>query len=120
MTYRETRSERAAAARWNEPKRRNKSKFENTKFRWSLHRDEQSSKRDWYGFINLDTTQAQLFIDWLRSELESPDYANADGSITLLLSGWDNTGRNGRPYIGGLGAPSLGNETLPNKPQRSH
>ena len=115
MSYRETRSEVAAAARLHHTHRVAAARRENLKFRWSMHRETEKSSRDWYGFINLDRKQAQLFRDWLEHRLESPDYIDADGEICLLLSGWNNKGRNGQAYIGGIGGPSLSNKSLPNK-----
>ena len=118
MTYRETRSERAATARFREPQRRAAANTQDFKFRWTCHRETEGKARDWYGFINLDRPQAELLRNWLDQRLQSPDYTDADGEITLLLSGWNNTGRNGLAYIGGIGGPSLSNKTLPAKGKR--
>ena len=118
MSYRETRSEVAAAARLHETHRRAAMHRENLKFRWSMHRETEKSSRDWYGFINLDRKQAELLRDWLDQRLQNPDYAHADGEIGLLLSGWNNTGRNGQAYIGVIGGPSLSNKPLPNQSRR--
>ena len=118
MTYRETRSERAASARLHEPERRKTHDAHNIKFRWTCHKETESPKRDWFGFINLDRPQAELLVNWLQRRLQSPDYTDADGEIVLLLSGWNNTGRNGLTYIGGVGGPSLTNKSLPAKGTR--
>lgn len=118
MAYRETRSEVAAAARLHKTHRVAAARRENLKFRWSMHRETEKSARDWYGFINLDRNQAELLRDWLDNRIHNPDYVDSDGEICLLLSGWNNTGRNGQAYIGGVGGPSLSNKSLPAQSKR--
>ena len=120
MSYRETRSEVAAAARWRNGQNPTRITPSDLKFRWSMHRDDQSTKRDWYGFINLDRRQTELLIDWLKRRLAAPDLTNTEGEVTLMLSGWNNVGKNGQAYVGGIGAPSLSNEALPSKGKRFH
>ncbi len=120
MSYRETRSERAATARWNQGARPYNEALDRFKFRWMIFKEKERKKRDHYGFINIDLKTAELMRDWLAREISRPRFNSEDSEITFMLSGFDNMSESGEPYIGGLGSPKLSHESLPAKPKRQH
>lgn len=118
MAYRETRSERAASARLHERPNRQLAAVENFKFRWTLFKERELKKRDWYGYINLDLHTAELMHDWLSLQLKRSQIDGAPDEITFMLSGFDNVSQSGDTYVGGIASPQLSYKSLPNKSQR--
>ncbi len=92
--------------------------------KYAIYGDTVTKKRDYYGFMDLTVEELQLFRDWCIRLIRDKSARNPNNGGTIYLSGFNNTTKNGKKYIGGSISLHRGpepripsEESLPNQQQ---